>query len=392
MTMRDSLANDDTCITVLGQADPSLAHLSEAELAARSAAEPHAAALSAELCARFAHRVRICSRHHLHSAVLADDVSRHVLAVVLRKIHGGTIREPEHIASVVLAVTRTAVQDVVCTGPTGLTVRATPRNSTPASREDTAGYWELLVRGLERLEGSEVDVLIGTYIGAQRPEHLARAAGVDVEETRRLRWRAIERLQHALGRDSRESRTCTVLKSADFADYLAGDLSVVREAAIETHFFDCAVCAESLDVLDRVCQDLIIVLRHAATPASITRAALDRISQSGAKLRRHVLAPGDAITCCAPPDDDFLVIELLSDFAGATRIVVTLSLDALDVSAPPVRRTQPVLVDRARQAIILLFPAAVIHAWRATRWTLQVRMAESSGPWPTYTVHVPPHR
>lgn len=60
----------------------------------------------AELCRRFGRRVRLYGRSRLHDDDAADELVQRVLLLVLRKLRGGEVREPQRIASFVLGTAR----------------------------------------------------------------------------------------------------------------------------------------------------------------------------------------------------------------------------------------------------------------------------------------------
>jgi RNA polymerase sigma-70 factor (ECF subfamily) len=63
----------------------------------------------AELVRRFAPRARLYGLRHLRSAAAADDLVQTVMVILLEAVRGGTLREPERIASFVLGTCRHVV-------------------------------------------------------------------------------------------------------------------------------------------------------------------------------------------------------------------------------------------------------------------------------------------
>jgi RNA polymerase sigma-70 factor (ECF subfamily) len=68
-------------------------------------------AAEAELCRRFAPRVRLYGLKHLRNEAGAADLAQDVLVMVLTKLRERAVREPERIASFVLGTARQTVVD-----------------------------------------------------------------------------------------------------------------------------------------------------------------------------------------------------------------------------------------------------------------------------------------
>jgi RNA polymerase sigma-70 factor (ECF subfamily) len=92
---------------------PGLNDEDDAALALRIAgsAPGRDAAAEAELCRRFAPRVRLYGLKHLRNEAGAADLAQDVLVMVLTKLREGAVREPERIASFVLGTARQTVVD-----------------------------------------------------------------------------------------------------------------------------------------------------------------------------------------------------------------------------------------------------------------------------------------
>ena len=69
------------------------------------------AAAEAELCSRFAPRIRLYGLRHLRSAAAAADLVQDVLLMTLQKLRAGAVREPDRLASFILGTCRQVVVD-----------------------------------------------------------------------------------------------------------------------------------------------------------------------------------------------------------------------------------------------------------------------------------------
>src|SRR5262245_30695504 len=64
-----------------------------------------------ELCRRLAPRIRLFGLKHLRSDAAASDLVQDVLILTLQKLREGGVREPERLASFVLATARQMIVD-----------------------------------------------------------------------------------------------------------------------------------------------------------------------------------------------------------------------------------------------------------------------------------------
>lgn len=85
----------------------------DAELARRiaAAAPDRDDAAEAELCRRFAPRIRFYGLRHLRNEAAAADLVQDVLLMILQKLRAREVREPERLASFILGTCRQVVID-----------------------------------------------------------------------------------------------------------------------------------------------------------------------------------------------------------------------------------------------------------------------------------------
>jgi RNA polymerase sigma-70 factor (ECF subfamily) len=183
---------------------PDYSAWTDGEVARRAAEsdQPAAAAAEAELCRRFARRVRLYGLRHLRHPHAADDLAQRVLLLTLQKLRGRAIREPDRIGSFVLGVARTLVHDDRRSSRPEI---PTDEDSTelpplPPVERDTFAE-ALLARCLDALAERERSVVVQTYYGEARSSDIARAMAVAEGHVRVLRHRAIGRLRDCMGLD-----------------------------------------------------------------------------------------------------------------------------------------------------------------------------------------------
>jgi RNA polymerase sigma-70 factor (ECF subfamily) len=176
----------------------SVAEQTDGELARRvTCRDGHA--VEAELCARFAQRVRSYGRRHLRSEDAAAELVQRVLVVLLEKLRAGEVREPERIASFVLgsarvtalAMRRGHAREQLADAPSELAI-------SPGAERDILAS-DRVARCFDTLDDRERDTLVGTYFGEQSSEQIARALGVSCDNVRQIRRRAVLRLRRCLG-------------------------------------------------------------------------------------------------------------------------------------------------------------------------------------------------
>jgi RNA polymerase sigma-70 factor (ECF subfamily) len=152
----------------------------------------------AELCRRFARRLRLYGLRHLRDETAADDLVQDVLSLMLRKLRAGEVREPGRIASFVLGSARMLSHAAS---------RSQRREREPLDERVLAAtapsppdpfVKEQLHRALEELEERDRTVLLLTYYDAQDANEVASALGLTAGNVRVIRHRALARLRSRL--------------------------------------------------------------------------------------------------------------------------------------------------------------------------------------------------
>lgn len=154
----------------------------------------------AELCRRFALRIRLYGLRHLGDAAGAADLIQDVLMVVLERLRRGTLREPERLASFVLGTCRQAVLD---------------RRRGAARRDALLGRFgdglataeaalpaldvERLDRCMDGLPPRERAVLQLTFYAERSGEEIARELDTTAGNVRVVRHRAVAHLRACMG-------------------------------------------------------------------------------------------------------------------------------------------------------------------------------------------------
>ena len=171
----------------------------DAELARRiaAAAPSRDAAAEAELCRRFAPRIRFYGLRHLRSEAAAADLIQDVLLITLQKLRAREVREPERLASFILGSCRQLVIDGRRSGQRRerLLERFAgdllPLVDTGTEALDT----DRLGDCLQRLPERERAVLMMTFYDDRPAEAVGTELGLSAGNVRVIRHRGIERLR-----------------------------------------------------------------------------------------------------------------------------------------------------------------------------------------------------
>ena len=176
-----------------------LADQDDATLARRimAAAPARDALAEAELCRRFAPRIRLYGRKYLRSEAAAADLVQDVLMMTLEKLRAGTVREPGRLASFILGTCRQMVID----GKRSTMRRERILEAFPldlaAGAEEAAEPLdtERLQKCLERLPERERAVLVMTFYDDRPADAVGKDLGLSPANVRVIRHRGLERLR-----------------------------------------------------------------------------------------------------------------------------------------------------------------------------------------------------
>ena len=155
------------------------------------------AAAEAEICRRLGPRIRLYGLKHLRNEAAAKDLMQDVLIMMLEKLRGGAVREPERLASFVLGAARQMVVD----GRRNVVRRvrileAFPLDLTPADEEASEPLdTERLGRCLGALPERERAVLVMTFYDDRPADAVASELGLSAGNVRVIRHRGLERLR-----------------------------------------------------------------------------------------------------------------------------------------------------------------------------------------------------
>ena len=167
---------------------------------ARPVADLGRAEAEAELCRRFAPRIRLYGLRHLRDPHAAADLVQQVLMTTLERLRAGEIREPERIASFVLGTCRMTVLEMKRGA-----ARRQALLETWADVEEAAQAAEprpldraRLAHCLEALAERERSVILLAFAGERSAEQTGAELGITAGNVRVIRHRALARLRDCM--------------------------------------------------------------------------------------------------------------------------------------------------------------------------------------------------
>jgi RNA polymerase sigma-70 factor (ECF subfamily) len=168
-----------------------------------AAAPGRDSAAEAEVCRRFATRVRLFGLRHLRNEAAAADLAQDVLIITLEKLRAGVVRDAERLAAFVLGTARQCIVDsrrntarrerILDTFPIDLP----PLIEESSEPFDTARLHECL----QSLPERERTVLLMTFYADDSAQTVGNALGLSAANARVVRHRGIERLRRCMKLD-----------------------------------------------------------------------------------------------------------------------------------------------------------------------------------------------
>jgi RNA polymerase sigma-70 factor (ECF subfamily) len=165
-----------------------------------TAAPGRDAAAEAEVCRRFAPRVRLFGLRHLRNEAAAADLAQDVLIITLEKLRSGVVRDAERLAAFVLGTARQCIVDsrrntrrrerILDTFPIDLPALV-DQGSEPL---DTDRLGECL----QSLPERERTVLLMTFYADDSAQTVGAALGLSAANVRVVRHRGIQHLRDCM--------------------------------------------------------------------------------------------------------------------------------------------------------------------------------------------------
>jgi RNA polymerase sigma-70 factor (ECF subfamily) len=156
-----------------------------------------APAAEAELCRRFAPRIRLYGLRHLRADDRAADLVQAVLMAVLQAARAGRIADPERVARFVLGTSRNVAQRMRETDGRTAGDAALAEIPAPASDHEPVDI-AALVRCMAALDDRSRQVVMLSFNEERPSDEIAVLLATSPVNVRVLRHRAIAALRHCL--------------------------------------------------------------------------------------------------------------------------------------------------------------------------------------------------
>jgi RNA polymerase sigma-70 factor (ECF subfamily) len=155
----------------------------------------------AELCRRFAPRVRLYGLRHLRDPHAAADLVQQVLMMTLERLREGRLRDPEKLASFVFGICRMVVLDLRrgSARREELLERYADTEEAAEDAEPRVLEQARLAACLERLAERERSVLALSFFADKSAEEAARELALAPGNVRVIRHRALAKMRACMG-------------------------------------------------------------------------------------------------------------------------------------------------------------------------------------------------
>lgn len=107
---------------------------------------------------------------------------------------------------------------------------------------------------------------------------------------------------------------------AQLLAYWLDELEEGDAAQVEEHLFACAECTARLRRLLDLRSAVKGALATSQFATAVTPAFIDKLRNSGVRLREYTVEPGGSTFCTMAPQDDFVVSHLRAPLAGVEQV------------------------------------------------------------------------
>jgi len=161
----------------------------------------------ADLCRRFAPRIRLYGLRHLRSQDAAHDLVQITLEITLQKLRAREVYEPDRIASFILGVARLQAHQLRRRHAREVPADVLLEESSAqvAAAEPEALGAERVAECLKSLGERERSVVVLSFYGDLSSSEVAEELGLSAVNARVIRHRAVERLRQCMGLVGTES-------------------------------------------------------------------------------------------------------------------------------------------------------------------------------------------
>lgn len=158
-------------------------------------------------------------------------------------------------------------------------------------------------------------------------------------------------------------------------DYWFGDADAAATGAADEHLMACDRCGEALDALAALGAAVRDALRAGDVAVVTGGLFVQRLGDSGARLREYRVAPGGSVNCTVAPDDDVLVTRLSAALQGVQRLDLH---HASDDGAAGVLQDIP--FDAATGEVVVVNKVAAVRLQGPHTLRITLQAVDAAGP------------
>jgi mannose-6-phosphate isomerase-like protein (cupin superfamily) len=160
--------------------------------------------------------------------------------------------------------------------------------------------------------------------------------------------------------------------------YLVDELDDAAVEVFEDHLFACGVCAERLAMVERLRAEVASTARRAEIGVNVNSAFLERAVRDGLTLREYRIPAGESVACKAGPED-LVVVRLAAPFGDFQSFDLAAVLEDIRHDTVATLPSRSVVIDRAREEVILVFPGELVRSYPRSRWTMRLHAVGPAG-------------
>jgi hypothetical protein len=138
------------------------------------------------------------------------------------------------------------------------------------------------------------------------------------------------------------------------------ELDAAEAAVFEEHLFGCDTCAARLRELLTLRNSVRRAVDQGRFATAVTAGFVQRLKDSGRRIREYPLEAGGSVLCTFAPDDDFVVSRLRAPLEGVRQV------DLVIEEGGRQHRATHLPFDAASNEVNILQPVAVLRAMGAS--------------------------
>ena len=144
------------------------------------------------------------------------------------------------------------------------------------------------------------------------------------------------------------------------------ELDEVQSAELEEHLFGCDACTARLRELLALRAGVRKTFHDSQFGTAVTLGFVERLRESGRRLREYRVDAGGSVMCTIAPDDDFVVSRMHAPLAGVRQVDLVYENDSMQ------HRWSHIPFDAANNEVTFLPPVAMLRSMGAS--TMRARL------------------